>query len=162
MREEIQRCTETLKKGGTILYPTDTIWGIGCDATDEEAVEKVYKIKQREDSKAMLVLVDSIRMLENYVEEVPEIAYEILEAGENALTIIYPGAFGLAGNLCAEDGSVGIRITREAFSAGLIKAFGKPLVSSSANLAGQPSPAGFNEISDLVLSSTDYVANWKS
>ncbi len=170
MRTEIQKCTEVLKQGGCILYPTDTIWGIGCDATNTAAVEKVYKIKKRVDSKAMLVLVDSIDMVSAYVDEIPPKALEILKlrAGpgkgqiqdDRPLTIVYPGAGGLAQNLVADDGSAGIRITSEKFSVTLIKSFGKPLVSSSANIAGQPAPERFNEISDEIRSAVDYVANW--
>ncbi|MFC2114968.1 L-threonylcarbamoyladenylate synthase [Bacteroidota bacterium] len=160
MRKEIQKCSEALKQGKIILYPTDTIWGIGCDATNTNAVEKIYTIKKRVDSKAMLVLVDSIEMVASYVEEIPDIALKLLEVNEQPLTIVYPGAYGLADNLVADDGSVGIRISREPFSMGLIKAFGKPIVSSSANLAGQPNPAYFSEISEDIISGMDYVVYW--
>ena len=185
MRAEIQKCVEVLRKGGSILYPTDTIWGIGCDATDPEAVAKVCDIKKRVDSKAMLVLVDSVDMIYDYVEDVPEMALEILKIQNNQghrgssakagsvsrdygtgyegqpLTIIYPGATGLANNLISNDGSIGIRITSETFSKELIRAFGKPLVSSSANIGGQDAPANFSEISDEIRSSVDLVAAWK-
>jgi len=160
MMKEIQICTEILRGGGTILYPTDTIWGIGCDATRAGSVEKVYRIKRRVDSRAMLVLVDSIEMVSDYVEEIPEVALKILEVNDKPLTIIYPVARGLAENLLGEDGSVGIRITREAFSRALIQAFGKPVVSSSANLAGQPPPANFAGISMDIISAVDHVAGW--
>lgn len=161
MEKEIQVCTEVLNKGGTILYPTDTIWGIGCDATDVDAVEKIYSIKQRVDTKAMLVLADSIEMVSDYVEEIPAVALQILEVNDKPLTLIYPGARGLAENLLAGDGSIGIRITSEPFSKELIKAFGKPLVSSSANIAGQSPPSHFAEISELIRSAVDYVVNWQ-
>ena len=161
MIQEIQRCLETLIRGEIILYPTDTIWGVGCDATDPDPVTKIYEIKKRVDSKAMLVLVDSINMISDYIDEIPEVALEILEVNEDPLTIIYPGAYGLAGNLLADDGSIGIRITAEPFSSGLIRAFGKPIVSTSANLTGQPAPASFRQISEEVLASVDYTADWK-
>ncbi|HEC43356.1 MAG TPA: threonylcarbamoyl-AMP synthase [Bacteroides sp.] len=162
MREEIKRCLEVLRKGGSILYPTDTIWGIGCDATNPEAVAKVYNIKKRVDSKAMLVLVDSVDMIYNYVNEVPEMALEILNLQhESPMTIIYPTAIGLAENLVADDGSIGIRVTSEPFSKELIRAFRKPIVSSSANIASQAAPAKFSEISDEIRSAADYIAGWK-
>jgi len=165
MKQEIKQAIEVLNSGGSILYPTDTIWGIGCDATKPEAVSKVYGIKQREDSKAMLVLVSSIDMIWDYVEEIPEAALEILEVNEQPLTIIYPGARtggkGLAENLISSDGSIGIRITNEPFSKALIEAFRKPLVSSSANIAGGKSPDNFSEISPDVLQSVDHIVNWK-
>jgi L-threonylcarbamoyladenylate synthase len=161
MNREIKLCTEVLHRGGTILYPTDTVWGIGCDATNAGAVDEVYRIKRRKDSKAMLVLVDSIEMISDYVEEIPGAALEILEINDSPLTIIYPGARGLAGNLPGEDGSIGIRITSEPFSRELIKAFGKPVVSSSANLAGHPAPANFAEIPEDIRTAVDHVAGWR-
>jgi L-threonylcarbamoyladenylate synthase len=161
MKREIQLCTEVLRRGGTILYPTDTVWGIGCDATDAGAVDKVYRIKSRTDSKAMLVLVDSIEMVSEYVEEIPEVALDIIEVNDSPLTIIYPGARGLAGNLPGKDGSIGIRITSEPFSRALIKTFGRPVVSSSANLAGLSAPANFAEIPEDIRSAVDYVADWR-
>jgi L-threonylcarbamoyladenylate synthase len=161
MKQDILECSRILKEGGTILYPTDTIWGIGCDATNPEAVEKIYRIKQRTDSKAMLVLVDSIEMLEEYVEEIPQAALQILELNDRPLTIVYPGARGLAPNLPAQDGSIGIRITSEPFSSGLIWTFRKPIVSSSANRAGSPSPSNFREISPELFPEVDYIVKWK-
>ncbi len=160
MKKEIHSCTDVLRSGGTILYPTDTIWGIGCDATNPDAVAKIYAIKKREDSKAMLVLADSLEMVSGYVEEIPAIALDILKINEKPLTIIYPGARGLANNLVSEDGSIGIRITEEGFSRGLIRAFGKPIVSSSANLAGQSPPTLYAEISMDIRSAVDYIADW--
>ena len=165
MKKEIQLCAEVLRGGGTILYPTDTIWGIGCDATDPEAVAKVYGIKGRVDSKAMLVLVDSVDRIYEYVEEIPEMALEILNLQhelqyDKPLTIVYPGAIGLADNLVAADGSIGIRISSEIFSKELIRVFGKPLVSSSANVAGQPAPANFSEIPGDIRKAVDYVVKW--
>ncbi len=165
MKKEIQQAIEVLQNGGCILYPTDTIWGIGCDATNPEAVSKVYGIKQREDSKAMLILVSSSDMIWDFVEEIPEAAQEILEVNEQPLTIIYPGARtggkGLAENLIASDGSIGIRITNEPFSKALIEAFRKPLVSSSANIAGGKSPVNFPDISSEVRQGVDHIVNWK-
>lgn len=166
MKKEIQRCIDVLRTGGTILYPTDTIWGIGCDATDPEAVSKIYRIKKRKDSKAMLVLVDSIERIYDCVREVPEMALEILEQTREGgslkpLTIIYPGAFNLASNLPADDGSIGIRVSTDPFSRELIRMFGKPLVSTSANIAGSVPPANFGEISDEIRSAVDYVADWR-
>ncbi len=163
MKQAVQQCVEVLREGGCILYPTDTIWGIGCDATDPEAVRKVYTIKNRVDSKAMLVLVDSIDMIYDYVKEVPEMALEILEQNQDgaALTIIYPGALKLAENLIAEDGSIGIRVTTDPFSKEIIRALRKPVVSSSANIAGQASPAFFSEISSEIRSAVDHIANWR-
>jgi len=184
MKQEIQRCTEVLKAGGIILYPTDTIWGIGCDATTPLAVSRVYKIKERIDTRAMLVLVDSIDMIYDHIEEIPEMALEILrlrhspgptrkgrdrDAGsmsaripdDKPLTIIYPGAIGLADNLLAEDGSIGIRITEETFSRELVRSFGKPIVSSSANISGESPPGSFAEISDRIRLAVDHIANWK-
>jgi len=161
MREDIKKAVEVLNNGGIILYPTDTIWGIGCDATNEEAVKKVYKLKQREDSKSMLVLIENPNRLKSYVEEVPEIAWDLTEASEKPMTIIYPNAKNLAKNLLAEDKSVGIRITEEEFSAELAFRFRKPIVSTSANISGQPSPANFSEISDEVKESVDYIVKYR-
>ena len=139
-----------MREGGVILYPTDTIWGIGCDATNEEAVRRVYEIKQRSDSKAMLVLVDSTAKVDFYVEDVPEIAWDLIDVTDKPLTIIYSGARNLAPNLLAEDGSVGIRVTDEEFSKRLCQQFRKAIVSTSANISGQPSPGNFSEISEEV------------
>ena len=137
-----------MNEGGVILYPTDTIWGIGCDATNEEAVRRVYQIKQRSDSKAMLVLVDSPVKVDFYVQDVPEVAWDLIEVADKPLTIIYSGARNLASNLIAEDGSVGIRVTNEEFSKRLCQQFRKAIVSTSANISGQPSPANYSEITE--------------
>lgn len=146
-----------MAEGGVILYPTDTIWGIGCDATNEEAVRRVYEIKRRSDSKAMLVLVDSSVKVDFYVRDVPEIAWDLIDLADKPLTIIYSGARNLASNLLAEDGSVGIRVTNEAFSKRLCQQFRKAVVSTSANISGQPSPGNFSEISEKVKSAVDYI-----
>ena len=161
MNEEIKKACQVMREGGVILYPTDTIWGIGCDATNEEAVRRVYDIKQRIDSKALLVLVDSPVKVDFYVSDVPEIAWDLLEVAEKPLTIIYSGARNLAPNLLAEDGSVGIRVTREAFSQRLCQQFRKAIVSTSANVSGQPSPASFADISEEIKSAVDYIVDFR-
>lgn len=150
-----------MNEGGVILYPTDTIWGIGCDATNEEAVRRVYEIKQRSDSKAMLVLVDSPVKVDFYVQDVPEVAWDLIEVADKPLTIIYSGARNLAPNLIAEDGSVGIRVTNEAFSKRLCQQFRKAIVSTSANISGQPSPANYSEITEELKSMVDYVVGYR-
>lgn len=161
MQQEINKAIDVLKKGGVILYPTDTIWGIGCDATNPAAVEKIYKIKQRAESKAMLVLINDSSELDKYVETVPDIAYELIDVAVRPLTIIYDEAIGLASNLIASDGSIGIRVTKEEFSHQLCKRFRKPIVSTSANLSGKKSPATFREIDNAILESVDYVVNYR-
>ena len=150
-----------MREGGVILYPTDTIWGIGCDATNEDAVRRVYEIKQRQDSKAMLVLVDSSVKVDFYVRDVPEVAWDLIDLADKPLTIIYSGARNLAANLLAEDGSVGIRVTNEDFSKRLCQQFRKAIVSTSANISGQPSPKNFNEISEEVKSAVDYIVGYR-
>ena len=150
-----------MREGGVILYPTDTIWGIGCDATNEDAVRRVYEIKQRQDSKAMLVLVDSSVKVDFYVRDVPEVAWDLIDLADKPLTIIYSGARNLAANLLAEDGSVGIRVTNEDFSKRLCQQFRKAIVSTSANISGQPSPKNFSEISEEVKSAVDYIVGYR-
>lgn len=150
-----------MREGGVILYPTDTIWGIGCDATNEDAVRRVYEIKQRQDSKAMLVLVDSSVKVDFYVRDVPEVAWDLIELADKPLTIIYSGARNLAANLLAEDGSVGIRVTNEDFSKRLCQQFRKAIVSTSANISGQPSPKNFSEISEEIKSAVDYIVGYR-
>lgn len=161
MNEEIARALEVLRKGGLILYPTDTVWGIGCDATDEAAVRRVYELKKRTDSKAMLVLTDSPAKLSYYVLEMPDVAWDLMELVDKPLTIVYPNARNLARNLLADDGSVGIRVTRESFSKTLCERFRKPIVSTSANVSGEPSPAFFDAISLEIRSGVDYVVNYR-
>ena len=150
-----------MREGGVILYPTDTIWGIGCDATNEDAVRRVYEIKQRQDSKAMLVLVDSSVKVDFYVRDVPEVAWDLIDLADKPLTIIYSGARNLAANLLAEDGSVGIRVTNEDFSKRLCQQFRKAIASTSANISGQPSPKNFSEISEEVKSAVDYIVGYR-
>ncbi len=161
MIEDMKRACEVLRAGGLILYPTDTVWGIGCDATNEEAVRKVYALKQREDSKAMLVLVDNAVKVDFYVKEVPPVAWDLLEVATNPLTIIYSGARNLATKLLAEDGSVGIRVTEEEFSKQLCFRFRKAIVSTSANISGEPSPKNFAEISEAVKQGVDYIVGYR-
>ena len=150
-----------MREGGVSLYPTDTSWGIGCDATNEDAVRRVYEIKQRQDSKAMLVLVDSSVKVDFYVRDVPEVAWDLIDLADKPLTIIYSGARNLAANLLAEDGSVGIRVTNEDFSKRLCQQFRKAIVSTSANISGQPSPKNFSEISEEVKSAVDYIVGYR-
>jgi L-threonylcarbamoyladenylate synthase len=161
MDNEIKKAIEILNQGGIILYPTDTIWGIGCDATNSEAVQRIYKIKQREDSKSMLVLLDSESRLQQYIKEVPEIAWQLIEVSDKPITIIYPGAKNLAENLIADDDSIGIRITADEFCQKLLSRFKKPLVSTSANISGKKSPSIFAEIEEEIIHSVDYVVNWR-
>ena len=161
MIEEIKKACQVMSRGGVILYPTDTIWGIGCDATNEEAVRRVYEIKHRADSKAMLVLVDSPVKVDFYVSDVPDVAWNLIELTTKPLTIIYSGARNLAPNLLAEDGSVGIRVTQETFSMQLCRQFRKAIVSTSANISGQPSPASFSEISEDIKRAVDYIVNYR-
>lgn len=161
MIEDIKAALEVLQKGGVILYPTDTIWGLGCDAANEEAVRRIYAIKNREDSKSMLVLMENAALLERYVDEVPEIAYDLIELSDKPLTIIYDGARNMAKNLLAEDGSIGIRITAEKFSSELIRRFKRPIVSTSANISGKPSPACFDEIDSEIIDAVDYVVKYR-
>uniref|UniRef100_UPI003216F7E4 L-threonylcarbamoyladenylate synthase n=1 Tax=uncultured Draconibacterium sp. TaxID=1573823 RepID=UPI003216F7E4 len=161
MHDDLKKAVEVLKAGGIILYPTDTIWGIGCDATNEEAVNRIYTIKKREDSKSMLVLMENPALLDRYVEEVPEVAWDLVEISTTPLTVIYPGAKNLAKNLIAEDGSIGIRFTNEKFTSQLLQRFRRPLVSTSANISGDKAPAFFDEISEEIKSQVDYVVEYR-
>ncbi|MCW3083038.1 MAG: Sua5/YciO/YrdC/YwlC family protein [Bacteroidetes bacterium] len=161
MDEEIKNALEVLRKGGTILYPTDTVWGIGCDARNKDAVAKVFRIKQRAEYKSMVTLVCDHTMLNRYVKEVPEVAWDLLEAADTPLTIIYPDARMLADNVIAADGSVGIRLVKDEFCKNLIHKFGKPIVSTSANISGEASPSSFNEIKLDILNKVDYIVNWR-
>lgn len=159
MNTEINNALQTLKQGGLILYPTDTVWGIGCDATNPEAVKKVFKLKQREDRKALICLVADDRMLKKYVKEVPEVAFNILDVAENPITIIYDDAQNLAENLVAEDHTIAIRIPNDDFCFQLLRKFNGAIVSTSANISGIPTPKSFKEISQEVLKGVDYVVN---
>ncbi len=160
LQDEIKKAVEVLRKGGVILYPTDTVWGIGCDATNAEAVKRVYEIKRRVDSKAMICLVDSEARLCRYVRNVADVTWDMIELATKPLTIIYDNATGLAENLLAEDGSVGIRITREEFSKELCFRFQKPIVSTSANISGEPTAQKFDDIDEEIKNAVDYVVRY--
>ncbi|MDE5871900.1 MAG: threonylcarbamoyl-AMP synthase [Muribaculaceae bacterium] len=158
---DLKEALRVMKEGGIILYPTDTVWGIGCDARNEEAVKRIYRLKQRADSKSMLVLVGSEGMLQRYVKDVPEIAWQLIDVAVNPMTIIYDHPVGVAENLKAEDGSLGIRITNEKFSRALCERMRGPIVSTSANISGKPTPSTFAEISSLIKNGVDYVCGFR-
>lgn len=160
-KEDLEKAVRVMRDGGVILYPTDTIWGLGCDASNQDAVKRIFSIKQRSDSKSMLVLLDSDAKLNYYVEEIPDVAYDLMDLSEKPLTIIYDGARRLAPQLIAEDGSVGIRVTKEAFSRELCARMRGAVVSTSANISGQPSPANFAEISKEIIDAVDYVVEYR-
>ena len=155
--EDIRKAGEVLKKGGVILYPTDTIWGIGCDATNEEAVRRVYQIKQRDDSKALICLVDSDARLQRYVRQVPDVGWQLIDCIDKPTTLILDGAVNLAPNLIADDGSIGIRITKEPFSHELCYRFQKAIVSTSANISGEPAAQNYRDIDPRIIEQVDYV-----
>lgn len=155
--DDIKQAVKVLRQGGVILYPTDTIWGIGCDATNAEAVRRVYEIKKRDDSKALICIVDSDVRLQRYVRDVPEVAWQLFETAVKPTTVILDGAVNLAPNLIAEDGSIGIRITNEPFSKELCYRFQKPLVSTSANISGEPAAQNYRDIAPEILEAVDYV-----
>ncbi|MDR2125900.1 MAG: threonylcarbamoyl-AMP synthase [Prevotellaceae bacterium] len=159
MKNEIKRTVEILKNGGIILYPTDTVWGIGCDATNADAVEKIYRIKRRNDSKSMLVLVDSANRISRYVKQIPNIASDLIELSDSPLTIIYPQAVNLAPNLIAADGTIGIRVAKHEFCKNLIFALNRPIVSTSANISGEKYPQKLDEISLEIRNSVDLMVN---
>lgn len=161
MTKSVEKTITVLKQGGVILYPTDTIWGIGCDATNMQAVERIYRIKNRTDQKSMLVLVNEVDMIYEYVEAIPDMALGILEITNEPLTIIYPKARNLAPNLVAEDGSIGIRVCGVPFCKQLIQLFGKPIVSTSANKSGHPPPSNYAAIDDGILKEVDYIVEEK-
>jgi sua5/yciO/yrdC/ywlC family protein len=156
-QEDIQKAAEVMRKGGIIIYPTDTVWGIGCDATNPEAVAKIYKIKHREDSKALVCIVDSDARLQRYVRNVPDVAWQLIDAVVKPTTLILDEAVNLAPNLIGEDGSIGIRITNEPFSKELCYRFQKAIVSTSANISGEPAAQNYRDISEEILSAVDYV-----
>lgn len=159
MDKKISKLIENLKQGKTILYPTDTVWGLGCDATNEESVKKIYKIKNREESKSLIILVSSVNMLKQYLKEVPEKALDILKRATEPTTVIYNNPKGLAANTIGSDNTIAIRIPEDEFCEKLIKKFGKPIVSTSANISGEPTPKSFAEISEAILNSVDYVVD---
>ena len=155
--EDIKRAVEVMRQGGVILYPTDTVWGIGCDATNAEAVKRVYEIKQRDDSKALICLVDSDARLQRYVRDVPDVAWQLIDCCDRPTTLILDGAVNLAPNLIADDGSIGIRITQEPFSKELCYRFQKALVSTSANISGEPAAQNYCDIDPRIVEAVDYV-----
>lgn len=157
LQDDIRNAVEVLRNGGVILYPTDTVWGLGCDATRPEAVKRIFDIKKRADSKALILLVGNEGTLQRYVNDIPDIAWELIEAAVNPLTIIYDHPAGIAREATAPDGSAGFRITREQVSQRLCNAFRKPLISTSANISGSPTPAIFAEIDPQIISAVDYV-----
>ncbi len=159
MTEEINKAIEVLAAGGLILYPTDTVWGIGCDATNEKAVQKVYALKQREDSKALLCMVANDAMLERYILKVPDLAYDIMDLSTKPTTIIYDEPKGIAKNLVALDNTLAVRVASDKFCQYLINKFKKPLVSTSANISGEPTPQNFSQIKSAILKGVDYVVN---
>lgn len=158
---DITECLKVLKDGGLILYPTDTVWGIGCDATNEKAVEKIYQLKKRPDHKAMIVLVATEQDVLQHVAAPDLSVFDYLQKSSKPTTVIYEGAIGLADNLVAEDGSIAIRICNEIFCRSLIKRFRKPIVSTSANISGQPVAQTFTDISDDIKRGVDYVVNYR-
>jgi L-threonylcarbamoyladenylate synthase len=160
MDEEIRLTVDYLKKGKVILYPTDTIWGIGCDATQPKPVDRIYKIKQRYESKSMIILLDHADKLASYVKKVPLVAYDLIERYHEPLTIIYPDAINIAKNVIADDGTIAIRIVRDDFCRKVISLFEKPIVSTSANLSGQASPLMFSQITEEISGKVDYIVNY--
>lgn len=159
MKTEISNSLKTLQSNNILLYPTDTVWGLGCDATSEETVNKIFQIKQRSESKSLIILVDGIEMLKDYIPNIPSNVLTLLQTVEKPTSIIYSKPMGLAKNVIAEDDSVAIRIPQSEFCRQLIQQFGKPIVSTSANISGEPTPKSFSEISKTILDSVDYVVN---
>ena len=157
VNQDLNKCLEALKRGGVIIYPTDTVWGIGCDATDSKAVRRVFEIKRRADSKALITLVDSVAALERVVTDVPEVAYQLVDVAVEPMTVVYDRGIGVAPELLAEDGSIGARITSEEFSRELCRRFRRPIVSTSVNISGEPAPHSFDEINPELLGQVDYV-----
>ncbi|MBY0245469.1 MAG: threonylcarbamoyl-AMP synthase [Sphingobacteriaceae bacterium] len=161
LKEEIKKALAVLKNGGVILYPTDTVWGLGCDATNAEAIEKINKIKGRSEDKSFIILLDVDTKLASYVSEIPEVAYDLIEFSENPLTIIFDGAKNLAQNAINKDGSIGIRVVKHDFCTELLQQFRKPIVSTSANLSGEKTPAIFDEIDPKISAAVDYIIDWE-
>ena len=159
--EDIEQALKILIQGGIILYPTDTIWGVGCDATNSSAVEKIFRIKSRSENKSLIILVNNEEMVRRYTRNVPEIAFELTEIADKPLTIIYPEGKNLATGICSEDGSVGIRICHDEFCNELIRRFRKPIVSTSANFSGNPTPSNFSEIENSLKDAVDYIVKFR-
>lgn len=160
-KTEIEKALNILKNGGVILYPTDTVWGLGCDATNENAVTKISTIKGRSEDKSFIVLLDTDNKIQSYVTEVPEVAYDLIEYAENPLTVIFSGAKNLAKNVINQDGSVGIRIPKHEFCQQLLQRFRKPITSTSANISGESTPLLFDEISEEIKNAVDYIVDWE-
>ena len=159
--DDLKNALDILNSGGVILYPTDTVWGIGCDATNPEAVKKLYSLKERDISKPMLVLTDNPSRIQNYVNEMPDLAWDLIELSDKPITIIYSGAKNIVPELMSPDGSIAIRVTGELFSQTLCSRFKKPVVSTSANKSGEPTPRTFSEISEEVKAMVDYVVKYR-
>jgi L-threonylcarbamoyladenylate synthase len=155
-KQEIEDCNRIIREGGTLLYPTDTVWGLGCDATNKEAVAKIGGVKKRHE-KSYVILMESDGMLQRYVRYVPEVAWDLIDASEDPITIVYPEGYNLADGVCAKDGSVAVRITRDPFCQALIRKIRKPLLSTSANVSGESTPRNFEDISQPILDGVDYV-----
>ena len=158
---DIVQCLKVLSDGGLILYPTDTVWGIGCDATNAKAVKRVYQLKQRDDSKALIVLIDSADHLDHYVVNVPEIAHELIDVAVKPLTIIFEGAYNLAPNVLGNEDSVGIRIPNDEFCHRLCERFGKPIVSTSANVSGKATAKTFADIDEAIVKGVDHAVQYR-
>jgi L-threonylcarbamoyladenylate synthase len=159
LRDEVAKAFKIVQDGGIILYPTDTIWGIGCDATNTEAVQKIYRLKQRDEAKSMIILLDTDNKLPSYINDVPELAYDLIEFAENPLTLVMPGAKNISPALINSDGSVGVRVVNHEFCQQLIQRMRKPLVSTSANISGKPSPQYFSQIDQEIIDGVDYVVD---
>ena len=159
MQEEVARAVEVLRRGGIILYPTDTVWGLGCDATNAEAVAKIYALKRSENKKSMLVLCASADMVVRYVDRAPGIAYEVMELATKPLTLILPGAAGVAANLIPDEGTLGVRVPDHEFCRRLLRALGRPLVSTSANISGAETPVGLQDVAREIVDGVDFVVN---
>ena len=160
MKAEIDAALEVLKRGGIILYPTDTIWGLGCDATNAEAIDRIYKLKQRAESKSMICLVSDFKMLNQFVQTVPEVAYDILKYAIKPTTIVYDDPIRVAENVVAADNTLGIRVVQDEFCRNLIRKFKRPIVSTSANISDRPAPSSFDDISPEIIEGVDYAVNW--
>lgn len=158
---DITQALKVLQQGGIIIYPTDTIWGIGCDATNAAAVEKVFAVKKRTEKKAMIVLMPDVSWLSSYVEQIPEVAFQLIEVADKPMSLVLDGAINLASNLVAPDGSIAVRIVHDSFCQSLLERFGKPMVSTSANFSGEPAPALFRDIDPRLLTMVDYVVKWR-
>jgi L-threonylcarbamoyladenylate synthase len=161
MKEDIEQALKVLKSGGVILYPTDTVWGLGCDAVNAQAVQKIYQIKKREESKSMIILLENINLLYSYVREVPEVAVQIAELADKPTTVIYPEAKNLASNLINQDKSIAVRITSDKFCSELLRRFRKPIVSTSANISGEASPENFSQIPEEIKNQVDFTVKYR-